>query len=173
MSRLDRFRRLTSEDKDRIRHEIIDNCDLMADCWIYKDANSSGYGVKYIQGRMQIVSRFMLAYSTRESLTIDADACHIMDCPYRACCNPAHLFWGTHSQNADEREDQERKSRESNLREQPHLYPQPMLGHETHEIHSQGCRRSVFSKFGSESRKWLTRKLLVFLTTYVGSEGGM
>ncbi len=49
--------------------------------------------MKYIQGKMRTVSRFILAYSTRESLDLkDHDACHIRDCPYRACCNPAHLI---------------------------------------------------------------------------------
>ena len=132
MSKLDRFRRLTREEKDRIRQEIVDNCNLVADCWIWQGAKSAkGYGLKYIQGQMRIVSRFMLAYSERESLDIDADACHMEFCHYRACCNPRHLFWGTHAENVEQRE------RERNIhRELYNVLPPIPLGHETHEVYA-------------------------------------
>jgi hypothetical protein len=124
--KLDRFRPLTPEEKDRIRQEIIDECELMTDggCWVYKGTLSpKGYGMKYIQGQMRPVGRFMLCYKTRESMDIDADACHGSeagcsctnqdadcccqeggsDCP-RSCVNPDHLFWGTHGDNCKEKE---------------------------------------------------------------------
>jgi hypothetical protein len=137
MQTLDRFRRLTGAEKDRIWQEIIDNCDLVADCWVYRGTANPAkcYGMKYIQGRMHTVSRFTLAYSTRESLNTNDDACHIPDCPYRACCNPQHLYWGSHPENCKQREEQERISRLSRLTELPHLYPQPKLGQETHKEH--------------------------------------
>jgi hypothetical protein len=131
MSTLDRFRRLTLEDKDRIREEIVANCDLVGDCWVWKGAKSSGYGMKYIQGKMQTVSRFMLCYSTRESLNIDSDACHVPDCPYKACCNPRHLFWGTHQENVDQRERDRHEAREIY-----DVLPPVPLGQETHETYS-------------------------------------
>jgi hypothetical protein len=103
--KLDRFRLLTADEKDHIYQEIVDNCELQADCWVWKGAkDSAGYGVKYIQGKMRTVSRFMLAYTSRESMNVKADACHIEECPLRTCCNPAHLFWGTHGENCLERE---------------------------------------------------------------------
>jgi len=131
MSTLDRFRRLTGADKDRIREEIIADCDLVGDCWVYRGTKNPAtcYGMKYIQGRMRTVSRFMLAYSDRESMNVEDDACHVRECPYKACCNPAHLFWGTHAENCKQREDYAKESRLSNLRELPHLYQQPLLGH--------------------------------------------
>src|SRR5258708_26949249 len=137
MSLLDRFRPLTIEEKDSIRQEIIDNCDLVADCWVYKGTvTSSGYGMKYIQGKMRTVSRFMLAYTRRESLDMEADACHdVSQCPHRACCNPHHLDWGTHAENAVQRERYEAESRQSRLLELPQ-WPQPAPGHETHEEHA-------------------------------------
>src|ERR1700722_14609807 len=106
MNKLDRFRRLTSAEKDRIREEIIANCDLTADCWVYRGTANPAtcYGAKYIQGQRRTVSRFMLAYSSRESMTTKDDACHVNECPYKACCNPQHLFWGSHSENCAQRE---------------------------------------------------------------------
>jgi hypothetical protein len=138
MSTLDRFRRLTGADKDQIRHEIIANCDLVGDCWVYRGTKNPAtcYGMKYIQGQMRTVSRFMLAYSDREGLNTDDDACHVRECPYKACCNPRHLFWGTHSENCKQREADAKASRLSRLTEEPSLYPQPVLGHETHEQHA-------------------------------------
>lgn len=126
MSKLDRFKPLSPEEKDRIYQEIISDCELMPDggCWVYKGSlTPDGYATKYIQGQMRPVGRFMLCYKTRESLNIKADACHgnedgcrctnpdadcccqdnVSDCP-RACVNPDHLHWGTHGNNCKEKE---------------------------------------------------------------------
>ena len=133
---LNRFAPLSQEHKDKLRAEIIANCDLIADCWVYRGTENPRvcYGMKYIQGKVRTVSRFMLAYDTRESLDLKGyDACHIRECPYRACCNPAHLFWGTHPKNCEDREAYERESRESRLLELPNLHLQPALGYVTHE----------------------------------------
>jgi hypothetical protein len=122
MNTLDRFRPLTPDEKDNIYRAVIDNCELMTDggCWVYRGTlNNSGYPMRYIQGKMRPVGRFMLCYHTRESFNIKADACHIRrlipcdnpdaddsygpDCP-RACVNPSHLEWGTHGDNCKEKE---------------------------------------------------------------------
>lgn len=123
IAKLDRFRILNSDEKDRIRQEIIDDCELMTDggCWIYRGTlNNDGYAVKYIQGRMRGVGRFMLAYKDREGMNAEGDACHgrpgspsvnpdaedcfdASACP-RSCVNPDHLFWGTHGDNCKEKE---------------------------------------------------------------------
>jgi hypothetical protein len=112
--RLPEYQVLTAADKDRIRAEIIANCEFVADCWIYLGArNSDGYGLKRVGDRVHSVSRFMLAYDTRESLNTRLDACHDpLQCPYKACCNPRHLFWATHSKNCRQREQAKREERE-------------------------------------------------------------
>lgn len=133
---LNRFGRLTAADKDRIWQEIMANCDHVADCWVYRGTPDpvNSYGTKYIQGQKRIVSRFTLAYATRESMDIKADACHdTKKCAYAACCNPQHLDWGSHSENCKRREADEREVRLERLKEGWGEYPQPKLGHETHE----------------------------------------
>jgi hypothetical protein len=106
---------LTTAEKEAVKAEILANCDLVADCWIYKGAsNEYGYGMKKIGGKVHTVSRFMLAYDTRESLCKPGyDACHRDDiCPYKACCNPRHLYWATRSDNCKAREKRKREERE-------------------------------------------------------------
>ena len=124
MSTLARFRPLTPEEKDTIWNEIIADCELMTNggCWLYRGTiNNAGYAMKYIQGQMRPVGRFMLAYKMRESMNYPADACHgnevcictnpeadcccgnVSDCP-RSCVNPDHLFWGSHGKNCEEKE---------------------------------------------------------------------
>jgi len=56
VSVLDRFRPLTPDMAYRIKQEIIDNCDLVGDCWVYRSASPNGYGMKYIQGKMRTAS---------------------------------------------------------------------------------------------------------------------
>ena len=109
--KLPKYPLLTKSDKDRIRQEIINNCEIVGDCWIYQGAlDRDGYGVKHCGRRTHSTHRFMLAYSTRESLNIPFDACHDTAlCPYKACCNPAHLFWATHADNCKQREDKTRE----------------------------------------------------------------
>ncbi len=87
----------------------------------------------------------MKCYSTLESLDYPLDACHIGDCPanhgkrkYRACCNPLHLQWGTHAQNATQREAEARKA-QFDFR----WIKDPPLGHETHEEHAHWLRSKL------------------------------
>ena len=128
MGILDRFRPLTPGEFYRIKQEIIDRCDHVGDCWVYRNVDPTSYGMKYIQGKMRTVSRFMLACSTVQSLDIKLDACHVRECPYKACCNPEHLFWGSHRENCKQREQEKREIK----RRSAALPPVP-LGHVTHE----------------------------------------
>jgi len=106
---------LSKEEKDRLFHEIVANCDLVGDCWVFKGSKTpAGYGVKKFRGTTLVVSRFMLCYHTRESYNIKADACHVGDCPYKACCNPLHLCWGSHAANSIQRE-QEKRERQKEM----------------------------------------------------------
>ena len=80
----------------------------------------------------------MLACSTVQSLDIKADACHVRECPYSACCNPRHLFWGSHPENCKQREQEKRE-----VKRRSAALPPMTLGHETHEEHRRGVDSSV------------------------------
>lgn len=131
---LEQFRTMTQIEMEEVRAEIVARCTLLGDCWAYETTDTSGYGTKYIAGKMRSTSRFMLCYSTREPLDIKADACHNVTCPYRACCNPKHLAWGTHLQNIQQR-DAKRKEYKDYRWESNRSNP-PALGYETHEEHA-------------------------------------
>jgi len=108
---------LSPEEKHSLFKEIRDACqvgtDGWSDCWLYPDKNSSGYGMKWLGGKAYATSRIMLALATGESLSIPFDACHkVAICPYRNCCNPAHLEWKNHSTNCADREAHKRDNLE-------------------------------------------------------------
>lgn len=73
-----------------------------SECWPWKGRVMKarrGYGRLTFDGRMIGAHRMAL------SLTTGGDcpglfACHRCDNP--VCCNPAHLFWGTHQDNMDD-----------------------------------------------------------------------
>jgi hypothetical protein len=103
---------LTMHEKDAIRTEIISLCSVVGECWLYNgDRTPNGYGHIRINGKSRTTSRFMLAYATHESLDTAFDSCHIMECPFKACCSPLHLFWGTHEDNCQTRAETNRQER--------------------------------------------------------------
>ena len=140
---------LTAEDKERIKDETLVNCDLVADCWIYKGAtNEYGYGMKKIGGKVHTVSRFMLAYDTRESLEKPGyDACHKDEiCPYKACCNPRHLYWATKSENC--------KAREKRAREEQELFDSHNLPSRELASHTEEGELVFHMPSGELDRNW-------------------
>lgn len=67
------------------------------DCWPWRGATDGRYGQFSVKGRRFKASRVALSLVTGVSLNTEKLACHKCDNP--PCCNPAHLFWGTMSDN--------------------------------------------------------------------------
>lgn len=73
-------------------------------CWPWTGATQLRYKSKtvrqgrigYTPGRLLLAHRAALMLATGEDRP-NHEACHSCDNPI--CCNPAHLFWGTHREN--------------------------------------------------------------------------
>jgi hypothetical protein len=66
------------------------------ECWLWQAApDDKGYGAFKYKGHMHKAHRLALGFFER--VRRDRDVLHSCDTP--ACCNPAHLFQGTHSDN--------------------------------------------------------------------------
>lgn len=84
------------------------------DCWLHRKPGKNGYGAfcfKLGRGIHVQVGAHILARSltTGEWPGPFDETCH--SCDNRACCNPAHLWLGTHKENM---EDRDRKGRHHN-----------------------------------------------------------
>lgn len=69
-----------------------------AECWMWKaSVNANGYGRFKLTSERAITASRMALICTRREEPVGMMVLHTCDKP--ACCNPAHLYFGTHQQN--------------------------------------------------------------------------
>lgn len=72
-------------------------------CWPWTGHRiATGYGQVRVRGKATTASRVALELSEGRPLEADEQACHRCDNP--PCCNPAHLFRGSHVENMQDKE---------------------------------------------------------------------
>jgi len=76
------------------------------DCWPWNAGiTSRDYGQIHVRreaGKVINHKAHRVAYTLKKGPTNDLEVCHTCDNP--PCCNPAHLFLGTHKENMDDRD---------------------------------------------------------------------
>lgn len=96
----------------------VDRPDDATSCWLWRGARKSGGGLRY--GHLRVNGHDVTAHRLAWELTygpIPPGLCICHHCDNPICCNPAHLFLGTH---ADNMQDRERKGRHNAPRGERH-----------------------------------------------------
>lgn len=85
---------------DRDMRRFMKYVDIQGDHWIWKGNLANGYGVFYLELKRQGAHR--AAYKLfKGDIPKGMCVCHTCDIPL--CCNPEHLFLGTHKENMEDR----------------------------------------------------------------------
>lgn len=105
--------------------------------------NSKGRGLLWFRGKTTTAPRVALRIATGENPPSEVFACHTCDNP--ACCNPAHLWWGS---NRDNILDASAKGRLRNNRVTHCPKGHPYSGHNLQIVkgNQRRCRRCIMDR---------------------------
>jgi hypothetical protein len=89
--------------------DFLASMDGVEGCWNWpKYCNGDGYGLTKLNGKTTVATR--VSYQLKVgSIPSGMNVCHSCDNP--PCCNPAHLFPGTHGDNYQDAKAKDRHSR--------------------------------------------------------------
>lgn len=96
--------------KPRVLDYINSNTD---DCILYKHLNSDGYGhiQFYINGVHSHALAHRIVYQIVNKCILTSDDIVIHSCDNPSCCNPKHLFIGTHNDNVQDKVNKDRQAK--------------------------------------------------------------
>lgn len=119
-------------------------------CWPWRGpANTKGYGRFNANGTRYTATRLALALRLGRDLTEDEQACHSCDNP--PCCNPAHLFVGTQTQNIADRQAKNRTHRwngaRAGSRNQRAVLSEAMVA-DIRQLKGSALQREIAAKYG-------------------------
>jgi hypothetical protein len=114
---------LTEKDVARFWGNVA-KTDNPNDCWLWTaHCISDGYGSMRVGGKETLAHRISWTIAYGE-IPDGLSVCHHCDRP--PCCNPNHLWLGTHKENMDDRERKGRGNQPSGDRNGTHLHPEKL-----------------------------------------------
>jgi hypothetical protein len=124
------------------------------ECWPWQGPTSNGYG------KLLHTSAHRLAYQLHHG-SIPAGLCICHSCDNRACCNPAHLWAGTHKENS---QDMVRKGRHnSNNKDKPTMNNESLFTDRLTAMMPTGANELIKTAARRQSRKpseWVRHAVL-------------